>query len=314
MSNKKQIYLAPLQGYTNVFYRKALNEVYSGVAKYFTPFFEEGKGCFSDPELNPELDMNLNAGCYLVPQIATNNIRFLIAFSKKIKELGYEELNLNMGCPFPMLVKRSKGGGMLSDTHLVEQLLAEFFQQDIGLRLSVKMRSGLTEVNQGLRMLGVLNQFPLHEIIVHPRLVIQKYNGHPNWDDFEMMLKATSIPMVANGDIVCRNDVEVIQKNFLEVKSIMIGRGILSNPGSILLEKEENTVERFLQFHKLYYDLVQSNTLNWNQAFNYLSDFWFYPLTNTTEGKRYFRKLKKHNHLDLYQDWLYGVKDHIHLK
>ena len=314
MSCRKQIYLAPLQGYTNVFYRKALNEVYSGVAKYYTPFFEEGKGQFTDPELIPELDKELNAGSYLVPQIATNNIQFLITFSKKIKELGYEELNINMGCPFPMLVKRRKGGGMLTERSLVEQLLVEFFQQDIGLKLSVKIRSGLTELNQGLQMLTVLNQFPLQEIIVHPRLVTQKYNGYPNWDDFETMLKATSIPMVANGDIVCKNDVEVLEKKFPEIKGVMVGRGILSNPGRILLEKEENTVERFLQFHQVYYDMVQSNTLNWNQAFNYLSDFWFYPLTKTMEGKRYFRKLKKHNHPDLYLDWLNGVKDHIHLK
>jgi len=314
LSSRKQIYLAPLQGYTNVFYRKALNEVYSGVEKYFTPFFEEGKGSFTDPEMIPELDKNLNSGSYLVPQIATNNIRFLIAFSKKIKELGYEELNINMGCPFPMLVKRKRGGGMLADSDSVEQLLVEFFQQDIGLKLSVKIRTGLTEVNQGLEMLAVLNQFPLQEIIVHPRLVTQKYKGHPNWDDFDMMLKATSVPMVANGDIVCKNDMEELSKKYPDIKAVMIGRGILSNPGSILLENKENTVDRFMQFHQVYYDLVQSNTLNWNQSFNYFSDFWFYPLIKTMEGKRYFRKLKKHNHPDLYQVWLNGVTDYIHIK
>ncbi|MCU4166358.1 tRNA-dihydrouridine synthase family protein [Carboxylicivirga caseinilyticus] len=311
MNSIKPIYLAPLQGYTNVFYRRALNEVYSVVDKYFTPFFEEEKDSFSDPQLLPELDQVINAGCVLVPQVASNNSKFLIDFTQKVSKLGFDEVNINMGCPFPMLVKRQKGGGMLSEPYLVEQLLSDFFSKDLHVRLSIKMRAGLNHSDQGLEILQVLNKFPIHEIIIHPRLVTQKYNGQPNWIDFERMFDNTHIPLVANGDLITNDDIQDIYNRFPDIKAVMLGRGMLRDPSIINLLDEKQKGERFRLFHQVYFDLVMKNALNWNQAFNYFNDFWFYPLSSSTEGKRHFRKLKKYNNIESYKDWINPAFDLI---
>nr|WP_321408934.1 tRNA-dihydrouridine synthase family protein [uncultured Carboxylicivirga sp.] len=311
MNSIKPIYLAPLQGYTNVYYRRALSEVYSIVNKYFTPFFEEAKGSFSDPQLLPELDQELNAGCDLIPQVASNNSKFLIDFTQKVNELGFDEVNINMGCPFPMLVKRQKGGGMLSEPYLVEKLLNDFFKKDLHVRLSIKMRAGLNHFDQGLEILKVINKFPIHEIIIHPRLVTQKYNGEPNWFDFERMFDNTHIPLVANGDLLSNDDIQNICTRFPHIKAVMVGRGILRDPSIINLLDEKQKGERFRLFHQVYFDLVMKNAFNWNQAFNYFNNFWFYPLTSTVEGKRHFRKLRKYNNIEGYKEWINPAFDLI---
>nr|WP_321451203.1 tRNA-dihydrouridine synthase family protein [uncultured Carboxylicivirga sp.] len=316
MKSSKQIYLAPLQGYTSVFYRKALAKVYGGIDKYFTPFFEEGKDNFSDPDLLPELNEELNFGNNLIPQIAVNHSSFLIEFAKKIKAFGYEELNINMGCPFPILVKRKKGGGMLSEPDLVKKLLDDYFQKDLKLKLSIKMRTGLNDLAQGSQIISILNQYPIEEVIIHPRLVTQKYKGEPDWNVFEHMMSLCQLPVVANGDILNHQAMDDLAERFPNIKGIMIGRGILADPG-IILKKSLNRKEKvdlFQELHNVFYNLIEENTINWNQAYNHFNDFWFYPLSKNNESKRYFRKLKKHNSIDLYKDWLSGVWDYLYLE
>nr|WP_319399257.1 tRNA-dihydrouridine synthase family protein [uncultured Carboxylicivirga sp.] len=316
MKSSKQIYLAPLQGYTSVFYRKALAKVYGGIDKYFTPFFEEGKDTFSNPDLLPELNEELNFGNNLIPQIAVNTSSFLIEFAKKIKAFGYEELNINMGCPFPMLVKRKKGGGMLSEPDLIKKLLDDYFQKDLKLKLSIKMRTGLNDQAQGSQIISILNQYPIEEVIIHPRLVTQKYKGEPDWNAFEHMMSSCQLPVVANGDIVNQTAMNDLAERFPNIKGVMIGRGILADPAIILKKSltRKEKIDLFQELHNVFYNLIEENTINWNQAYNYFNDFWFYPLSKNNESKRYFRKLKKHNSINLYKDWLGGVWDYLYLE
>ncbi len=299
------IYLAPLQSYTNVFYRRAYSEIYGGIAKYFTPFFEEGKGKFSTPHLLPELDQELNKSLLLVPQVATNNAAFLIDFANKALQLGYNEININMGCPFPMLVKRHKGGGMLGEPKLVSHILDQFIKAELPIKLSIKTRAGMACVEEGLELMKVLNDFDLEEVIVHPRLVTQKYNGAPDWLAFESMIKVVKHRVVANGDISCISQVEALKESYPAVSAVMVGRGILTNPAMckepVTKEEEFNNHK---QFHDVFLGYLIAHSIDWNQGFNQLMNFWYYPLNKSVEGKRLWRKLRKNNTRDLYASWL----------
>ena len=132
-----QFYLAPLQGYTKVWYRHAFHKTIGGAEKYFTPFFEEHRSGGFDPRLLPELDTELNRGIRLIPQIVANEPLFMTKAYKAIQEMGYHEINLNMGCPFPMLVKRNKGGGLMNQPEMVSRMLDSFFSHHPQAQLSV---------------------------------------------------------------------------------------------------------------------------------------------------------------------------------
>jgi len=307
MKSEKSLYLAPLQGFTNVFYRKALALTTSRVNKYFTPFFEQGKNTFLDPHEFPELDLRLNSGLNVVPQVATNSPDFFVQFADHVLKLGYSEINLNMGCPFPMLVKRQKGGGLLQHPNMADALIGALSESHLPIQLSVKMRMGLADVHEGKEMMSVLNKYPLNEVIIHPRLVTQKYNGQPDWNVFQEMQEACVHPVIGNGDINSCDDWQILSQRFPDVAGWMIGRGGLRSPvlwDQINGKDNCSLIELLKTLHYHYFELVTSYYSDWYRSFNYLYSFWKYPLESIENGKRLFRKLKKHNTPESYQEWL----------
>jgi tRNA-dihydrouridine synthase len=300
--------MAPLQSYTTSFYRQAHAMTFGKMDKYFTPFFEDSDTDISTLEKHPELLASLNNNLSVVPQVASNSSEFLLNFSNKVSQLGYTEINLNMGCPFPMLVKRKKGGGLLAQPEMAEQMLDNFFSKTTNIKLSLKIRLGVDDKQQGRTIVELANQFPLEEIIIHPRLVTQKYSGEVNWDEFELLHTLSSHPVVANGDINSPEDAQKITKRFPNSKGLMLGRGLLTNPGlpELIAGKSDN--KRLFHLHENYFELLTDYYSNWNQAFNFLQTFWYYPLQTNQELMRHLRKLKKHNKPELYQEWIEQLK------
>ncbi|MCU4174979.1 tRNA-dihydrouridine synthase family protein [Carboxylicivirga sp. N1Y90] len=307
-ATQSNFYMAPLQGYTNPFYRYAFSKVYGNISKYFTPFIEEGTSFEKQIqyELNPKFTQDIS----VVPQLVTTDPKFLLMYAERMIALGFDEINLNMGCPFPMLVKRGLGGGMLKDHKVIDALLNAFFNVELPIALSIKMRSGISTIEEGKRVFSVLNNYDIKEVVVHPRLVNQKYSGTVSFEHFDWFYKNTDHQMCANGDINSYDDYFQWRERYPDVKSFMIGRGLLTNPFLINDLNEvvsDKQVDMFKQFHQYYYDLVVEHCINWNQAFNYLNSFWYYPLNISVEKKRLFRRLKKHNHAESYALWLAQV-------
>lgn len=302
-----KFYMAPLQSYTTCFYRLAHAQTYGAMQKYITPFFEDtGKG-LNEIKLEPELNAIYNSELNIVPQVACNNGDFLNDFATKVEKMGFSEINLNMGCPFPMLVKRQKGGGLLAHPDMIQHMLDHFFNSNTSLKLSIKMRLGVDSFDEGQQIIKLLNNYPLEEIIIHPRLVIDKYNGHPNWQQFKIAEQNSHHPIVANGDINNEDDFNHLTQHFPHIKSIMLGRGLLTNPNltNRLQDNQLNNNERSIhKLHTNYYRIITNHFKDWNQAFNYLQTFWHYPLNASSDQKRLLRKLKKHNKPELYNQWL----------
>ncbi len=305
-----KFYLAPLQGYTKVWYRNAYHHVVGDAEKYFTPFFEEHRSGGFDPRLLPELDAALNMGMNVVPQITASEAPFLIKAYQAVGELGYNEINLNMGCPFPMLVKRYKGGGLMDKPELVEKMLAGFFDAYPDASLSVKMRAGLDDTRQGLAMMRLLDKFPVSEVIIHPRLVTQQYKGTPDWNAFEEMMQQSRHRIVANGDINSCNDFEKLKNRFPEINRWMLGRGWLANPALVKDIRggcnggcQESTLlrELFDYFRSL---VVAQNSLADQYKHQLLVQFWHYPSQRVENGNRWFRKLTKTKDVDGVADFL----------
>ncbi len=300
--------LAPIQSYTHVFYRYAHHHTFGTFDRFFTPFFEEGKNGDLEPKIFPEPNPDLNSGMDVVPQVATNSGDFLIQTAKTFAGMGLDEINLNMGCPFPMLVKRKKGAGLLKKPTLVKSILTSFFNHTSGIKLSVKMRLGVERPDEWKDIIPIINDFPVSEVTVHPRTAKQKYKGEVNWAEFENITAACKHPLTGNGNINTKEDYLELQKRFSTVSSWMTGRGALHDPflpGKIkgIVYTQEQKKLLFTKFHNTYLNIVKQNYPEWNHAFNLIRTFWHYPLQNNRNGQRFYKKLKKYLIEDEYSRW-----------
>ena len=106
-------YLAPLEGITNFIYRNAYAEVFNDIDKYYAPFVVPNESrSLKTKEFFDILPEN-NKGINLIPQILTNDAYGFIMTAYKMKKLGYNEINLNLGCPSSTVVSKNRGSGFL---------------------------------------------------------------------------------------------------------------------------------------------------------------------------------------------------------
>ena len=226
--NTLPIHLAPLQGYTEAAYRNAHAAVFGGVDVYHTPFVRIDRGEFRHKDVRDILPEN-NRVPHLIPQLIASEMDKTERIIALFIEQGYRELDINLGCPFPMLAKRQCGSGMLPHPDKVEALLKQI-EQYPDVSFSVKMRLGWEKPDECLTLLPLLNAAPLTEIIVHPRLGIQQYKGEVNMEGFTAFYEACRHPVIYNGDILTIEDIRCITEKFPKLTGVMIGRGLLANP------------------------------------------------------------------------------------
>jgi tRNA-dihydrouridine synthase len=300
------IYAAPLQSYTTVFQRMAHQQIFGGVDKYFTPFFEDNKKGGYAPKLLPEIDSELNHGMPVVPQVLTKEAAFLLQFAQNCKDLNYSEINLNLGCPHPMVTRRGNGSGLLATPLILRDLLQAFFDAQTGIELSVKMRLALNDTMLWPEVVEVLNQFPIKEVIVHARTAKQFYKGEPRWDEFEALAKVIRHPLIGNGDINNLDDMETLKARFPSITTWMVGRGYLANPWLPLQLKGDANVnigdmKQFRAYFEQFYSLVKEHVTNPDITRNLLHDFWYYPSENIEKGRKWRRSLDKKTSLTKYE-------------
>ena len=232
------LYFAPLQGFTEDSYRRIHNELAGGVTAYYTPFLRlEHKGIRAKDarDVRPEF----NTGVPIVPQVIAKDGEEFTFLVNYLTELGYREIDVNMGCPFPLQTRHGRGAGILQQPESVKQI-TEIIRQRDDLTFSIKMRLGLTDEGEGLSLLPLLNATPLKHITLHPRLGTQQYNGTADLDAFERFAEKTTHRLIYNGDLKTPADIHAIATRFPSLAGIMIGRGLLARP-SLAQEVIEGT-------------------------------------------------------------------------
>ena len=249
-----RIYLAPMEGITTFVYRSAVAHYYNGIAKYFTPFLS-GKN-LNYKEIN-EITPEHNKGLTVVPQILTNQAEVFLAIAARLADYGYREVNLNLGCPSGTVVAKKRGAGFLSVLDALDAFLEEIFEK-CPLEISIKTRIGLESMDEWGKLLAIYGKYPLKELIVHPRLQKEFYEGTPHVEAFGMAQEILpKIPLCYNGDIVSKASYDEVSQKLAPVESIMLGRGILANPTlpiSLKAQAPETTpsaedLKRFRDFH-----------------------------------------------------------------
>ena len=162
-------YLAPMEGITTWVFRKAYHKYFRPMDKYFTPFLvPHTHKDFNFKEKNEILPEH-NAGQNLVPQILTNNAEDFVRTANALKRYGYEEVNLNLGCPSGTVVSKGRGAGFLRHIEKLDRFFDEVFSS-LEMKISVKTRIGIQEPGEFEEILEVYNRYPLSELIIHPRI------------------------------------------------------------------------------------------------------------------------------------------------
>lgn len=231
-------YMAPMEGITGYVFRNAYHAYFRPMDKYFTPFISPNQNACFTPKEYRDIIPGHNRGLNVIPQILTNCAAYFKKTVHELSELGYEEVNLNLGCPSGTVVSKQKGAGFLKDTERLGQFLDEIFEAS-EVKISVKTRLGLESTEEFPALLEIFNRYPLKELIIHPRIRQEFYSGSPHWEVFAAAEKESRNPLCYNGDLFSVKDIEnVCREPDERVQGLMFGRGILKNPG-LLSEYEE---------------------------------------------------------------------------
>lgn len=226
------LYLAPMEEITGYVFRNVLSKHFPFVDKYFTPFISPNQNKILKTREGRELIPEHNKGLNVVPQMLTNNAEHFNDLAKIFVELGYTEINLNCGCPSNTVAKKYKGSGILRDTDLLDRFLDGVFEgEGKNVTVSVKTRLGYSEDAYFDEILEIYNKYPISELIIHPRIQKDFYQGKPRMDKFEYAVGHSNLSLCYNGDIFSKENYEDIKSKYDgKIDSVMIGRGAVFNP------------------------------------------------------------------------------------
>ena len=296
-------YFAPMEGSTGYIYRNAHNAFFNNIDKYFSPFIVANQSeSFKTRELNDILPEN-NQGLVLIPQLLTNNAKDFIHTSKKIKLLGYNEINLNLGCPSGTVVSKNKGAGFLAKRDELDVFLDEIFSKSI-TKISLKIRIGKDKPEEFYDLIEIFNKYPIEELIIHPRTQKDFYKNKPNLKIFKEALILSKNPVCYNGDIFTIENYKTFSGGFPSVDTLMLGRGLLANPGLISYITNDVKLEKKLlkDFHdKIYEDYKRVLSGDRNVLFK-MKELWFYMIPMFSDNAKYAKKIKKSERIYDYVD------------
>ena len=247
--------LAPMQGLTEVLFRKTYEECFPGaIASAVSPFLSLTHGNLKDAweKIEDVLPENNVGSIPVIPQILGKEPDEFIALSNRLYDLGYSEINWNMGCPMRKVAAKHRGSGILPYPDEVRFILDKVIPAT-KTSLSVKMRLGLKDKNDIFRLVPVLNDYPLASVTVHPRLGRQQYGGHPDLETFGQVLPLLHHPVIYNGDILTVHDAVSIRERFPAIVDIMVGRGVLYHPTLPLeIENPDMRIENIVDANKKF--------------------------------------------------------------
>ncbi len=223
---------APMEGVTRAVFRSRHHSRFGGADQYFVPFLSpSADGVFSPKELREVLPEHC-AGVPTVPQLMAGRAEHFLWAAKLMGELGYRQVDLNLGCPSGTVVAKHKGSGLLADPGALDRFLHDIFEgmAGTGVALSAKTRMGLEDPGEFPAILAVLKRYPFCQLTVHPRLRRQFYQGSPSWEAYGLAQEHISVPLCYNGDIFTGGDYARLRERFPRAGRVMLGRGLVADP------------------------------------------------------------------------------------
>ncbi|MDO5541237.1 MAG: tRNA-dihydrouridine synthase family protein [Eubacteriales bacterium] len=308
-----QFYFAPLEGIGGHIFRNVYAGQFGGIDKYFAPFIAAGPEVhYHKREIRDVLPEN-NCAKPLIPQILTNHSSAFLATADVLEGYGYEEINLNLGCPSRTVVSKGKGAGFLAHPDELDRFLEVIFNRT-NLKISVKTRIGMDSKEELAHLMEIFNRYPVHELIIHPRIQKDYYNNTPDWEKFSEALAVSRHSVCYNGDIFTAEDYMRFTESFPGIDKIMIGRGILANPALIReLRGEELPDKAFLRkYHDALLEEYQRTFSGDKNVLFKMKELWCYMIYIFDNHQKYAKKIRKAQKMPAYLeavDKLFGEQE-----
>ena len=298
----KKFYFAPLEGITTYIYRNLHHQWFGGMDKYFTPFVSPTSNRDFKSRAKKDVIPEHNMDIPVVPQILSNRSDEFLYTAERLAEYGYTEINLNLGCPSGTVVSKGRGSGFLTDLDGMDRFLYDIYE-NCPVPLSVKTRIGRYEPEEFTEILKIYNKYPIHELTIHPRVRDDFYKNIPNWDVFEYALEHSVNPVCYNGDLCTVEDYERFCERFPTVDRIMIGRGLIGNPGLVheIQTGEPVRLEEVSGFMWALKEAYQECMAD-NPVLFKMKEIWVYLAELYPQGERLWKKIKKARRLSDYEN------------
>ena len=291
-------YFAPMEGITDSVFRRAHHAHFSGITRYFMPFISPTVHRALTPREAREVPKADSVPFAAVPQLLTKVPEDFLWAAGQCRDLGYDEVNLNLGCPSGTVTAKGKGSGMLRDPDQLDRFLEAIFK-DAPLPISVKTRLGFESAEEFPRLLEIFNRYPITELTLHPRVRKAFYAGSVDMDSFRYCLENSNAPVCYNGNLSSVSQIEAFTREFPQIKSVMIGRGLVGDPG--MLTPGGTTVaalESFLEQLAEEYCVVFGSQRN---AMFRLKENWRHLLCRFEGSEKLGKRLRKTTDIQEYR-------------
>ncbi len=301
-----RLWLAPMQGYTELLFRDVYADIFSGMDVAIAPFISAlPKGNSKDREWNDVLP-DANVKMPVIPQIMGNVAEDLLLLANRLYDRGYPVVNLNLGCPYKMVAKKKKGSGILCFPDELDALLETLVGGMKG-RLSIKTRLGRHTREEFHALVPIYNRYPLEDLTVHPRTGIQMYKGGPDLDFFEEMLPEIRHRVIYNGDLWSLSRFTALSHRFPSISDWMIGRWIIPNPflpaeiKGVRFDEEEKRL-LLQRFHDAIFMRQVERLDGPGHVTSVMKAFWVYFKEAFDDGDRLFKPLRRIADPGIYED------------
>lgn len=285
--------LAPMEGLTGRTFRRVHAECFGALDRYYTPFLAPPRvGSSFGGRARREVDPEGNRGLDVVPQLLTKDADEFVWAARLLADMGYAEVNLNLGCPSGTVVAKGKGSGFLRDLDALEAFLRDVCERS-PIPVSVKTRVGVRDDGEFGDILGLFCRMPLKELIVHPRVQRDRYRGVPRRALYGEALARAPFPVAYNGDVFCPDDLEALAAEYPGTRHVMLGRGILANPAlaRVLAGGPAATAAELEGFHDRLFGAYRDE-MGGNAVFR-MKEWWFYARHAFTDPVAVHRAVRK---------------------
>ena len=218
--------LAPMQDVTDLPYWRLMSR-HGGADLYYTEYFRVTQtSCLNGPILasiteNP-------TGKPVIAQMIGNDVPSLVRTAKELQHHPIAAIDLNLGCPAPVVYRKCAGGGLLRDLPRIDGILGAL-RETIAGKFTVKTRLGFDDGKTLESLLPLFQKHALDLVTVHGRTVLQMYSGGIRHDMIRMAADFLSCPVLANGNVSTPSDAEHVLRE-TGARGLMIGRGAVRNP------------------------------------------------------------------------------------
>ncbi|MDD3347098.1 tRNA-dihydrouridine synthase family protein [Oscillibacter sp.] len=284
---------APLDGITKVVFRRVWSQYFGGVDRYFIPFISPTDQHILTPRDRRELELS-HGGAPAIPQIMTCRAADFLWAAEQMAELGFSEVNLNLGCPSGTVTAKGKGSGFLAKPEELDRFFEEVFSKAV-LPISVKTRLGIAEAEEFPALLDIYNRYPIACLTIHARVKKEKYRGPVHLETFEQSLRNSRNPVCYNGDLRTVAEVRALEERFPDVTAVMIGRGAVADPALArkLRGGPAATREELMAFTEELFQAYQAFYGQADNAAQRMKEVWFYLIHLFEGGERLDKQMRR---------------------